>query len=290
VTEFLSRYTELVPYEHRVTAQIRIGSELKQVPFPYSKETLDALGRQDELSIDEIKQLFFYGYSNKMWGTHYDNLPETIKGRVPIRAKQTSTWFDTEFTALPKYGYTTMVERMFDGCEIRLGARSLDWMSEDAKTVIYCGRTDLIPIAGVEAGAHIPVDRSQWQVKKPNPEWITLRYKWVGELNWFADTAVVNFCDHGGTATRAVCHRLLTGGCSDAIHYEMPGPAEHNDINPSYPFPTPENQERQQKIADLVLMHHKNVKLLGRTATYRYLDMWKAVRHALDLAEELGNG
>ena len=46
VVDFLSDYTEWREYTHKVTNEIQLKKQLKRVPFPYSKETVDALGHE----------------------------------------------------------------------------------------------------------------------------------------------------------------------------------------------------------------------------------------------------
>ena len=64
VRNLLEQYTKLTPYIHRVTAEVQDGNQLLHLPFPYSVETEEKLGRK--LGDGEIVNLFFRDYSCKM--------------------------------------------------------------------------------------------------------------------------------------------------------------------------------------------------------------------------------
>jgi UDP-galactopyranose mutase len=48
-----------------------------------------------------------------MWGVNFDELPESIKTRVPKNTNLKSEYFIGDIQCLPKNGYTRMMENMF---------------------------------------------------------------------------------------------------------------------------------------------------------------------------------
>ncbi|MBV9122741.1 MAG: NAD(P)-binding protein, partial [Planctomycetes bacterium] len=118
VVEFLSRYTEWVPYRHRVEAEVEEGGGFRLVPFPYCRATARVLGRS--LSEAEVLEKFFHGYSRKMWGLDWERLPDVVRGRVPKETRESPDYFPGQFVALPRHGYTRLLENMVDGVEILL--------------------------------------------------------------------------------------------------------------------------------------------------------------------------
>jgi UDP-galactopyranose mutase len=150
VVDFLSDFTGWTPFEYSVTGEIEDEGQLKRVRFPYSRQTEEDLGRK--LSEPEVLDRFFRGYSKKMWGMEYDDLPGSVKGRVPKDSADTSRYFPGQFQAMPKDGYTAMIERMFDGVETILNFNSDEWTQVRANTVGFCGRLDNIPVPGGRAG------------------------------------------------------------------------------------------------------------------------------------------
>ena len=162
VFQFLSRFTEWRPYEHRVLASI--GDKL--VPFPINLTTLERIyGRQftaheaqeflaqrvardwhggevknaeDQIVSQvgrELFELFFAGYTEKMWGRPARELDKSVTARIPIRLNRDDRYFTDKHQAMPKDGYTALLERMLDhpSIEVRLGREADIW--------VYAGRT-----------------------------------------------------------------------------------------------------------------------------------------------------
>jgi UDP-galactopyranose mutase len=80
ITTFLAQFTQWIPYTHSVTAEVKFGDKLQYVPFPFCRQTADALSRN--LDSEEIIDVFFRGYSEKMWGVPWESLPKSIRRRV----------------------------------------------------------------------------------------------------------------------------------------------------------------------------------------------------------------
>src|SRR5262249_11485023 len=144
IVSFLERFTQWTPYTHKVTAEISLGQEFRYVPFPYCKKTAECLGRQ--LSREEIIDAFYRGYSQKMWGKPWEALPQSIQARVPKDTADEPSYYRDQFVALPRHGYTRMLENMLDGVELLLAAPPNEWTKISARTTVYTGRPDLIPI------------------------------------------------------------------------------------------------------------------------------------------------
>jgi UDP-galactopyranose mutase len=110
VFEFLSRFTEWIPFELRPLGDTRLGV----VPLPYSRATVAALGR--ELEPEEIREYFFKEYSEKQWGVPFEEIPQTITNRIPQTADdENPTWFrHQKYQCLPKHGYSAMFASMLD--------------------------------------------------------------------------------------------------------------------------------------------------------------------------------
>jgi len=280
--EWLSKYTEWVPYQHRVTAEISPGV---QVPFPYSKATEAALG--GTLSDEEIISTFFRGYSEKMWGKRWEELPASIRNRVPKR-QEISDFFPDQITALPKKGYTHLIENMFDGCDMVLGAHPMEWTAyaKAATFILYCGRLDLLrtpgglPIGGelVDPQAHLPA----WL------HHITLDFMRSSGPP-VSPTGVLNYCHTKNQAIRRVQHAQITGGYSDVYHMEIP---QHSDfkgeIAPTYPAPrTPDTARVLTHLKTRARQLYPNLHPLGRLASHQYLDIFQAVAAGRKLGLEL---
>ena len=157
IFDYLSRFTEWRPYEHRVLAQV--GDRL--VPMPINRTTLNALYgldlRSDEqaeaflasraepverirTSEDvvvnaigrELYETFFRGYTRKQWGLDPSELDKSVTSRVPTRTNLDDRYFTDAFQAMPLYGYTRMFENMLDhdGIRIETGVEYADVVAE----------------------------------------------------------------------------------------------------------------------------------------------------------------
>ena len=104
VFEYLSRFTEWVPYQHKVKAILSTG---QYVTLPVNKETAEIVGK------DNIVDTFFRPYTKKMWAMDIEELDPSIINRVPIRDDMNELYFpNDEYQFMPKEGYTKLIENM----------------------------------------------------------------------------------------------------------------------------------------------------------------------------------
>jgi UDP-galactopyranose mutase len=292
ITSFLSQFTDWTPYTHKVTAEVQLPVSqtspststsfpppFQYVPFPYSRQTIAALGR--ELSADEILQTFFYGYSQKMWGMPWNDLPNSVRGRIPRDLNDTPQYYRHPFVALPRLGYTHMLENMLDGVEILLNAPPTEWTNIPAHTIIYTGRPDLIPAPGETVtlaekyNLHLPFRTLdiRFAPEAPSPEW--------------RDAICLHACSLARPWTRKTAFARMTGGHSPIVSAEFPHQATLDDPTPYYPIESPENQSRLASLQQLTRAAYPNLHLAGRLGTYRYFDMYQAVGQAISLSQKL---
>jgi UDP-galactopyranose mutase len=278
VTSFLGKFTEWVPYSHKVTAEIEERGELRYVPFPYCRQTAAFLGR--ELNKEEIIDTFYRGYSQKMWGGPWEALPQSIQARVPKNTLDKPSYYRDQFVALPKFGYTRMIGNMLDGVELILGAPADEWTKITAQTIIYTGRPDLIPLPG-QAISVAEANDLQLNFR-------TLDIRFAPE-SWPDSSACLHACTLKRDWTRKTNYSRMTGGNSRIISTEWPRQAARADATPYYPIETPEYQSRYAALSQEVVRHYPNLHLEGRLGSYRYLDMYQAVGRALNLAQRVWN-
>jgi len=106
VVEWLTQFTEWIPYKHKVKALLADG---RYATLPINQETVKIVGRENILDI------FIRPYTKKMWGVGLEKLEPSILERVPIREDMNEYYFpDDTFQAMPKNGYTALFERMLD--------------------------------------------------------------------------------------------------------------------------------------------------------------------------------
>ena len=275
VREFLSEYTAWSDYRHSVEAEIQFGDEKRRVPFPYSSLTEQAIG--EELSPSQVVDLFFRGYSEKMWGKTWDKLPPGITSRVPQKAEG-SDYFPGQFCALPAAGYSTMIQRMFSKADVVLGVDPRHWPQylNRCGRLVYTGRLDHVSLQSFRPKTLLPY-RS------------LLIQNTVAPAPWNAKAPVVNFCHTDCAFTRQTSYSRLTGGDSEIMAIEYPRPAGRSDVAPFYPDISEHTSEADyREMAAGLSSAEPRIKLLGRLGLYRYLDMSEAVRLALCMAQEFG--
>lgn len=261
VFEFLSRFTEWIPFELRPKGNTRFGI----VPLPYSRATVSAIGR--ELSQDEIRQAFFKDYSEKQWGVPFEEIPKTITNRIPQTADdENPTWFrHQKYQCLPKDGYTAMFENMLNHPNIKvvLNSKPDEWKFAPRDFLVYTGKIDeyfdychgRLPYRSLEFHHKAFVPRQETFIINQNK----------------ADTPYTRVYDHSYFNPD---HKGLT-----VITSELPKECGPDDI-PYYPIPWGDSQ-RLYNLYDEMKSQEKDVWFTGRLSQYKYLDMWMAVKHTL---------
>ena len=272
IVDFLSQYTIFNPYEHSVFAEINFNDKLIRVPFPYSKETTKVLGR--ELEHTEIIEYFFRGYSEKMWGCEWDNLPPEITGRIPQQNLETSNYFPGEFVGLPDRGYSTMMEKMFKDVDVFLNADEDEWHTISAENILYCGRMDRILLN---------------EEKRVQDLYHELPYRTLNIVptNKKSHGVVLNICHQLDDAIRYVNYGPLNEVLARMIFAEYPIAAKKDDIEPFYPIPFDENKILYIKCYNIVREEFDNLIPMGRLGNYMYLDMDEAVERAIQIAKDI---
>lgn len=255
VWAFLNNFTSFNNYQHRVIADTPRG----RIPIPFNKISASIVG---DLTDDEVRDLLFVDYSEKMWGIVWDLLPDVIRSRVPQRRDNDDCrYFTDKYQGIPVHGYQPMFEAMAEGCEVLLGVRRHAWQKASYDLLIYTGMID--EFYNFELG------RLQYKTLD-----IVTRDKLPGE---YFPAAVINQCNRN-TYTRKADHSwwhssegLISAGL---VTLEHPRDWESGDI-PYYPIP----YGRDQQLADAytALTPPGNVIFLGRQATYKYLNIDQAV-------------
>jgi UDP-galactopyranose mutase len=290
IVDYLSRFTDWRPYEHRVLADV----DGRLVPMPINRTTLNRLFDLD-LSTDdeaaaflagraepvdpirtsedvvvnaigrELYETFFRGYTRKQWGLDPSELDKSVTARVPTRTNTDDRYFTDSFQAMPAKGYTAMFERMLDHPNIEV---LLD--------VDFTAVRDLIDFDELVFTGPIDEYFGHRYGKLP---YRSLRFRHeVVDAERFQPVATVNYPSEDVAYTRITEYKHLTEqtATKTSITYEYP--AAEGD--PYYPIPREENQrlfKRYEALADA----EAGVTFVGRLATYRYYNMDQVVGQAL---------
>ncbi|MBV4502945.1 UDP-galactopyranose mutase [Pseudomonas shirazensis] len=295
IVDYLSRFTEWRPYEHRVLAQV----DGHLLPIPINLTTLNILYAQsmneaqaeaflasraepvatihtsEDVVINqvgrELYEKFFRGYTRKQWGLDPSELDKSVTARVPTRTTTDDRYFTDAFQIMPLHGYTQMFERMLEHPAIDvLLATDFSTVREllRYRELVYCG----------------PIDEYFGHCYGKLP-YRSLRFQHeTHDHECFQPVAVVNYPHPAVPYTRITEYKHLTGQTHPltSISYEFPCA----DGDPYYPIPRPENAElykRYRALADQT----PGVTFLGRLGTYKYYNMDQVVGQALALYQRI---
>ena len=269
VVDFLSRFTEWVPYQHKVKAMLSDG---RLVTLPVNRETAEVVGREN------IIETFFRPYSEKMWGMPLEQISPEILNRVKVREDDNELYFpDDTFQKMPAEGYTRMVERMVDEerIEVRLSTADSEVDFAAFEHVFHSGPIDVyfgfrfgpLPYRSIRfKTVHVPVPR-------------------------LFSTPIINFT-HRGPHTRVAewknfplhgDHPELT-----TLTFETPCDYKENNDERYYPVKDAEGVYRAQykRYQALAAEECPHITFCGRLGNYAYLDMHQAINSAMKLAEK----
>lgn len=289
VFAWLSRFTEWRPYEHRVLAAV----EGKLVPFPVNLTTLEMLGLEhlkppapfehrpsnaEEQCLErvgpELYELFFKGYTTKMWGRHPRELDASVTARIPVRwISRDDRYFTDKHQAMPKSGYTAMFERMLDHPFIEVQLSSEPPQTTTAH-VIWTGPIDQ-HFAYCFGNLPYRSMRFETSAVDSDGDWI---------CSWASEAATINYPNENNY-TRLTNWLNLTG---DPDRWRSAETKEYPTAEgePYYPLPAPEARALYKKYEALALKQ-KDVTFLGRLGSYQYLNMDQVVGQALMTASRL---
>lgn len=256
VFNFLSRFTQWVPFELRPKGITKLGV----ISLPYSKKTQKELKR--ELTQEDIVDVIFRDYSEKQWGVPFEKIPSSITNRIPkTKDCENPTWFEGEkYQCIPKDGYTKMFEKMLNGIDVVLNCSKDEWKEEQADLIIYTGKID--EYFNYVYG-QLPY-RSLW-------------FKHITSESKF-DTVTYNQNTKAVDFTRTYDHSFFTPNHKGTTIITEEYPEQYNGKNiPFYPIPWGEGLQMYSKYKELA-DKESNIIFLGRLATYTYLDMWMAVK------------
>jgi UDP-galactopyranose mutase len=298
VFEYLSRFTDWRPYEHRVLA-VPDASRGQGYPMPINRTTINRLyGLElDEAGVaaflervreprepmrssedvvlnsvgSDLCEKFFRGYTRKQWGLDLSELSGGVAARIPTRTSDDDRYFTDRFQAMPAAGYTKMFERLLDHPNIivRTGVEYRNIVATcDVRRTVFTG----------------PIDE-YYDHRFGRLPYRSLRFEHehLAGVERFQPVGTVNYPnDH--EYTRITEFRHLTGQqhTGTSIVREIPGA----DGDPYYPIPNPASEalfKRYEALAET----ESDVVFIGRLAQYRYYNMDQVVAAALSLTHRL---
>ena len=214
------------------------------------------------------------GYTEKQWGRDCKDLPAFIIKRLPCRFTYNNNYFNDRYQGIPMGGYTAMVEKMLEGTEVRLNTDFFDLMAKEpdiAKKIVYTGCID--EYFGYKLG-HLHYRSVRFETEEL-------------PMEDFQGNAVVNYTAREVPYTRIIEHKHFEFGTQPTTIISKEYSAEWKPgMEPYYPINDAENGALYEKYKALAEAE-ENVIFGGRLGHYRYYDMDKVIRAALDDVRKL---
>ncbi len=312
VWEYLSRFTQWHLYFHRVEAII----DGKPAPLPFNFNTLHkvfpkSLAEKLEASLlknfeygkkipilelkksddpdlqflaDFIYEKIFLHYSEKQWGTSPDKISGAVTARVPVSISRDDNYFPDRFQAMPKLGYSKLVQNMLAHKNIKLLLNTdFHEVMELRDEQIYLFRKKL-------KGRLIYTGQLDELFKKKFGELpyrsLDMHFQSV-DKEIFQSAPVVNYpSNYDFTRITEFKQIHPVNSPRTTILKEIPQHYVAGKNEPYYPIFTDEARAAYEKYS-AELAKFKNITAVGRLAEYRYYDIDDVVKRALDIFDEL---
>ncbi|WP_100406484.1 UDP-galactopyranose mutase [Bacillus solitudinis] len=217
----------------------------------------------------DIFEKLIKGYTEKQWGRPAKELPAFIIKRLPVRFTYDNNYFNDRYQGIPIGGYTSIIEKMLEGIDIKLNVDFFELRRELeglANKVVYTGMID-----------------QYFSYTFGVLDYRSLRFetKVLAETDNYQGNAVVNYTDKDTPYTRIIEHKHFEFGTQDKtiITEEYPSEWKPGD-EPYYPINDSKNNEIYRKYKALA-DNEKNVIFGGRLANYKYFDMHQVIGSAL---------
>ena len=296
VWDYINTFAEFNNYINSPVASYQ--DELYNLPFnmnTFSKmwgiktpqEAKDIIAKQiKELDIKEPKNLeeqalslvgqdvyqkLIKGYTEKQWGRDCKDLPSFIIKRLPLRFVYDNNYFNDRFQGIPIGGYTPIVEKMLEGCDVLLNTDYFEYRKTNpdiADKVVYTGMLD-----------------KYFDYKLGVLEYRSVRFEHERlDTDNYQGNAVVNYTEREVPYTRIIEHKHFEFGTqpTTVISKEYPSEWKLGD-EPYYPVNDKKNEELANGYRELAAKEEK-VIFGGRLGEYRYYDMDKVIEAALQAA------
>ncbi|MBI1251354.1 MAG: NAD(P)-binding protein [Alphaproteobacteria bacterium] len=299
VVDWLSRFTDWLPYEHRVVARLPDGG---LAPMPVNLDTVNAVFGQAlrtpaelqaflatkaqprariESAEDylyaaigpELTDLFYRPYTRKMWGMDLSGMDAAVVRRLQIREDRDPRYFPGDsFQAMPKEGYLRAFERMFDHDRISVRVNT-------AFAPAMLSAYDVCFNA-------MPIDE-YFDFALGELPYRSIRFHRVDVRAEHASShAVINYTDAGPFTRETWWHNIPGHRVreTDFVVKTVEEPCDYkdNDFERFYPVKTSDGRydALYAQYADLA-RKQPNLRFIGRCGTYQYLDMHQVVNQSL---------
>jgi len=302
VWDYLSKFTEWIPYEHKVLGYI----DGKFVPIPFNLNTLYQLlpekaeklekkliekfgygARVPILELMKVKdkelkflanfiyKKVYFGYSKKQWGKSPEKMDPSVTGRVPVVISRDDRYFHDRYQGIPKEGYTKMFEKMLKNKNIEVK------LNTDFQKVKGKIKYDLMFYTG-------PIDEFfNFKFGKLKYRYLKIKFKTLNKKD-YQPSAVVNYPELKYKFTRITEFKKLTQQNHNKTTIGIEYPGEEGFI--AWPFLDEKNKKTLKKYwNEAEKLKNQNIYFIGRLAEFKYYNMDEVVKKTLNLFSKIFN-
>ena len=234
-----------------------------------------------QLAGRDVYEKLVKGYTEKQWGRDCKDLPAFIIRRLPLRFTYDNNYFNDRFQGIPEGGYTQIVEKLLEDIPVLTGVSLQEYQTANAaRTADEQDSWDRLLYTGM-------IDE-YYHYRLGTLEYRSLRFETeeLPEEDNYQGNAVVNYTEREVPYTRIIEHKHFEfqTGEGTVITREYPVTWKKGD-EPYYPINDEKNGALYAQYAELA-KKEANVLFGGRLGQYKYYDMDKVIRSALDMVKE----
>ena len=234
-----------------------------------------------QLAGRDVYEKLVKGYTEKQWGRDCKDLPAFIIRRLPLRFTYDNNYFNDRFQGIPEGGYTQIVEKLLEDIPVLTGVSRQEYQTANAaRTADEQDSWDRLLYTGM-------IDE-YYHYRLGTLEYRSLRFETeeLPEEDNYQGNAVVNYTEREVPYTRIIEHKHFEfqTGEGTVITREYPATWKKGD-EPYYPVNDEKNGALYAQYAELA-KKEANVLFGGRLGQYKYYDMDKVIRSALDMIKE----
>ena len=234
-----------------------------------------------QLAGRDVYEKLIKGYTEKQWGRDCKDLPAFIIRRLPLRFTYDNNYFNDRFQGIPEGGYTQIVEKLLEDIPVLTGVSLQEYQTANAaRTADEQDSWDRLLYTGM-------IDEYD-HYRLGTLEYRSLRFETeeLPEEDNYQGNAVVNYTEREVPYTRIIEHKHFEfqTGEGTVITREYPATWKKGD-EPYYPINDEKNGALYAQYAELA-KKEANVLFGGRLGQYKYYDMDKVIRSALDMVKE----
>ncbi len=247
-------------------AKAKIAEQIAELnitePKNLEEQALSLVGR-------DVYEKLIKEYTEKQWARPCKELPSFIIKRLPLRFTYDNNYFNDRYQGIPIGGYTPIIEKMLAGSEVKTNTDYFEFIKENpdiAEKTVFTGQID-----------------EYFNYSLGVLEYRSVRFETeVIDCENYQGNAVVNYTSKEQPYTRIIEHKHFEYGKQPktVISKEYSSEWKIGD-EPYYPINNDRNNELYLKYEALA-KNTPGVIFGGRLGQYKYYDMDKVIKAALD--------